>query len=92
VLVENNYYIGVQNPWELYVTSGANGLLNASGNITNNCAFVNGWTPGAEVIPGTDALSDFSPVPYSYTLGAASDIPYYVQTYSGAGKYPYVSP
>jgi pectate lyase len=91
VLVENNYFLGVQNPWERFVTSGSAGLLKATGNITNNCTFVNGWVSGAVVIPGTDTLgSDLNPPPYTYTLGTASDIPYYVQTYAGSGKYPYV--
>jgi pectate lyase len=94
VLVENNYYLGVQNPWERFITSGTPGLLHASGNITNNCAFVNGWVSGAVVIPGDDTLTDASLTTniYAYTLDAASDIPYYVTTYAGSGKYPYVVP
>jgi pectate lyase len=90
VLVENNYFLGVQNPWERFVTTGSPGLLKAAGNITNNCTFVNGWVTGAVVIPGTDTLGpDLNPPPYSYTLTPATDVPYYVQTYSGNGKYPY---
>ena len=90
VLVENNYFLGVQNPWERFVTSGTAGKLWASGNITNSCTFVNGWVSGAVVIPGNDPLgSELNPPLYSYTLGAASDVPYYVQTYAGSGKYPY---
>ena len=94
VLVENNYYLGVQNPWERFVTSGSPGLLHASGNITNNCAFVNGWVSGAVVIPGDDTLTDPSLTTgiYPYTLDAAADVPYYVTTYAGSGKYPYVAP
>jgi pectate lyase len=96
VLIENNFYQGVQNPWELYTTSGPTGLLLA---VSNNIPYlstaygntwVNAWTSGASLIPGTDSLSYFSPVPYSYTPDDASVVPYYVQTYSGAGKYPYV--
>jgi pectate lyase len=96
VLVERNFYQGVQNPWELYTTSGPTGLLLA---ISNNIPYlstaygntwVGGWTSGASLIPGTDTLSDFSPVPYAYTPNQASDVPYYVQTYAGHGKYPYV--
>lgn len=99
VLVENNYFLGVQNPWERFVTGagGDPGKLKASGNITNNCTFVNGWTSGAIVIPGNDNLgSELNPPPYSQlpfyypALTPASDVPYYVQTYSGSGKYPYV--
>lgn len=90
VLLENNYFLGVQNPWERFVTSGSPGLLKASGNITNNCTFVNGWVSGAVVIPGNDTLgSELNPPPYAYTLTPASDVPYYIQTYSGHGKYPY---
>ncbi len=94
VLVENNYYLGVQNPWERFVTSGSPGLLHASGNITNNCPFVNGWVSGAVVIPGTDTLTDPSLTTniYAYTLDEASGVPYYVTTYAGSGKYPYVAP
>jgi pectate lyase len=93
--VENNFYQGVQNPWELYTTSGTVGQLLA---ISNNIPYlstaygntwVNGWTSGASLIPGTNSLSYFNPVPYSYTPDDASVVPYYVQTYSGAGKYPY---
>jgi len=91
VLVENNYFIGVQNPWERFLTIGNPGLLKASGNITNNCTFVNGWVSGAVVIPGNDTLgSELNPPPYTYTLTPALDVPYYIQTYAGHGKYPYV--
>ncbi len=94
VLVENNYFLGVQNPWERFVTGTPGnfpGKLMASGNITNNCTFVNGWTGGAIVIPGNDTLgSELNPPLYTYTLTPASDVPYYVQTYAGHGKYPYV--
>ena len=96
VLVENNYFLGVQNPWERFVTSGNAGLLKATGNITNNCTFVNGWVSGAVVIPGNDTLgAELNPPPYTQSpfyyppLTPASDVPYYVQTYAGHGKYPY---
>ena len=92
VLVENNYFIGVQNPWERFVTSGTAGLLKAAGNVTNSCTFVNGWVSGAVVIPGNDVLTDPSLTSglYPYTLTTTTDVPYYIQTYSGNGKYPYV--
>lgn len=91
VLVENNYFIGVQNPWERFVTSGSLGLLKAVGNITNNCTFVSGWVSGAVVIPGNDTLgAELNPPPYSYSLTPTIDVPYYIQTYAGHGKYPYV--
>ena len=91
VLAENNYFIGVQNPWERFVTGGSPGLLHASGNITNNCPFVNGWTAGAVVIPGTDTLgAEMNPPLYTYPLDAAAVVPYYVTTFAGSGKFPYV--
>lgn len=91
VLVENNYFLGVQNPWEKFTATRANGLLRATGNITNNCTFVNGWVSGAVVIPGNDTLgAELNPPPYTYTLTPANDVPYYIQTYAGHGKYPYV--
>jgi pectate lyase len=92
VLVENNYFLGVQNPWERFVTGagGDPGKLRAIGNITNNCTFVNGWVSGAIVIPGNDMLgAELNPPPYPYTLTPTTDVPYYVQTYAGHGKYPY---
>ena len=100
VLVENNFYQGVQNPWELLTTSGTTGLLLATNNNVNyldtasGVTWVNGWYAGQSLIPGTNSLSEFSPVPYAYTnaLHAAGNVPHYVQTYSGAGKYPYVAP
>lgn len=94
VLVENNYFLGVQNPWERFVTGTPGnfpGKLKAAGNITNNCTFVNGWVSGAIVIPGNDTLgSELNPPPYAYALTPTTDVPYYVQTYAGHGKYPYV--
>lgn len=73
VLVENNYFLGVQNPWERFITSGSPGLLKATGNITNNCTFVSAWVSGAVVIPGNDTLgSELNPPPYPYTLDRKS--------------------
>jgi pectate lyase len=100
VLVENNFYQGVQNPWELFTTIGTTGLLYATNNNVNyldtsyGVTWVNGWVADQSLIPGTDTLTDptLTSGIYPYTLDAASDVPYYVQTYSGAGKYPYVSP
>ncbi|MCX7722004.1 MAG: hypothetical protein N2379_02955, partial [Verrucomicrobiae bacterium] len=92
VLVENNYFLGVQNPWERYVTTGSPGLLKATGNITNNCTW-RVWTSGVVLIPGNDTLTapELTTEIYPYTLDPAEDVPYYVQTYAGAGKYPYVT-
>lgn len=99
VLVENNFYQGVQNPWELFTTTGTTGLLWATNNNVNyldtsyGVTWVNGWVADQSLIPGTNTLTDptLTSGIYPYTLDAASDVPYYVQTYSGAGKYPYVS-
>lgn len=92
VLVENNYFLGVQNPWERYVTSGSPGLLKATGNITNNCVW-RIWTSGVVLISGDDTLTapELTTQLYPYTLDPAEHVPYYVQTYAGAGKYPYVT-
>lgn len=92
VLVENNYFLGVQNPWERYVTTGTPGLLKATGNITNNCTWAV-WSKDVVLIPGDDTLTapELTTEIYPYTLDPAEHVPYYVQTYAGAGKYPYVS-
>jgi pectate lyase/ribosomal protein L11 len=99
VLVENNYFSGVQNPWELLTTTGTTGLLRATGNnvtgpgdTTAGNSWVNGWYPGQSLIPGTDTLPDLNPPPYIYntSLDTAVDASFYVPTYSGNGKYPYV--
>lgn len=102
VLVENNHYDTVFNPWELATSSqGPNGLLFASGNITNNCTFSTGHydanLPNSGVVvlvPGTDTLTDplLTSGIYPYALDAVADVPYFVQTYAGSGKYPYVAP
>lgn len=93
VLVENNYFLGVQNPWERYVTSGNPGRLKARGNITRDCTW-RVWTRGVELIDGNDELTDpaLTTELYPYTLTPTEHVPHYVQTYAGAGKYPYVQP
>ena len=92
LLVENNYFLNVQNPWERFTSSepGAPGLLKATGNITNNCTWSSTWVAGVTLIPGTDTLgSDLNPPLYTYPLDPAADVPYYIQTYCGSGKYPF---
>lgn len=91
VLVENNYFLGVQNPWERYVTSGKPGLLRAVGNITRDCTW-RVWTRGVEPIDGDDELTDplLTTDLYPYTLTPTEHVPYFVKTYAGTGKYPYV--
>lgn len=101
VLVENNYYDNVYNPWELATSSkGPDGLLRCTGNITNNCTFsTNHYNPNLPnsgiliLVPGTNTLStgvnQLNPPPYSYTLDAAADIPNSVTNSTGAGKGPF---
>jgi pectate lyase len=80
LLVENNYFENVKNPWEQYVDrcSGTQGKLKASG---NNIGFMDtsynvtwyvstGSSDGQSyLIPGTDVV--FTP-PYSYSFDSAS--------------------
>jgi pectate lyase len=104
VLVENNHYEGVYNPWELATSSaGPNGLLRATGNITNDCAFstthYNANLPNGGVVvlvDGSDVLTPaatdpigLNPPPYAYTLDAAADVKTLVTTHAGAGKGPF---
>lgn len=100
VLVENNFYDNVQNPWELATSSrGPNGKLRATGNITNNCVFTTAYNsnlPNGGVVvlvDGSDTLSsgpnELNPPPYPYTLHPAIDIPALVQANAGAGKGPF---
>jgi pectate lyase len=82
-LVENNYFINVQNPWERYVSSvGVDhpGLLYAAGNVLNNVTW-NVHGSGVVLIDGTDTV--FTPS-YSYTLDNAVDVPAIVQNGAGA--------
>jgi pectate lyase len=98
LLVENNFYLGVQNPWELLTTSGTTGKLKASGNNLTGPSdtsfgntWVAGWYPGQSLIPGTDTLTDLNPPPYTYTniLDSAANVPSLIQSYAGSGKYPF---
>ena len=68
VLVENNYFSGVQNPWELLTTSGTTGLLKATGNnvtgpgdTSAGNSWLAGWYAGQSLIPGTNTLPDLNP-------------------------------
>jgi len=83
VLVENNYFENVQNPWERYVTTGTPGKIRTIGNVLVNCTFVasvDGEDNTVEIPDGNDTV--FTP-PYSYTLDAASSIKSIVM--AGAG-------
>jgi pectate lyase len=86
LLIENNNFENAANPWERFVTTGSNGLARATNNITNNCIFVDAWTEGATVIPGTNDV--FAP-PYSYVMEPPADIPSTVTNNAGAGKGPF---
>ena len=102
VLVENNFFDGVQNPWEVLITTNivnTDGLLRATGNVTNNTTFTTSYTfnfPDGYVtlVPGTNVLTAGDPVglnppPYPYTLDLASAVPNLVTNQAGAGKGPY---
>jgi pectate lyase len=103
VLVENNHYQGVQNAWELATSSlGDDGLLRATGNITNNCTFTTSYAANLPnngivvLIPGNDALTPavtdpigLNPPPYAYALDPAADVMEKVTTHAGAGKGPF---
>lgn len=94
LVVENNWFQNVQNPWEQYITgaSGTQGLLSAAG---NNVGFLetsynvrwSGTHTNKDgtidvMVPGTDTV--FTP-PYSYTLDNVSAIPNIVTNNAGAG-------
>jgi pectate lyase len=100
VLLENNHYEAVQNPWELIVTSGPTGLLRATGNLTNNCTFTTAYahnTGGTLIlVDGSDSLTPaatdpigLNPPPYSYTLDPVNQVETLVTTHAGAGKGPF---
>ncbi|HHY84410.1 MAG TPA: hypothetical protein GYA07_02560 [Verrucomicrobia bacterium] len=93
ILVENNYFDSVKNVWELYRTTGTDGKVFASGNIQVNTTWSAGSDSSSIQIPGTDVLSDevngLNPVPYSYTLDPAGDVPSMVTNNAGAGKGPF---
>ena len=86
LLVENNFFENVHNPWERYVTSGTAGLLLARGNNVGYLGTANGVTWSASgssvLIPGTDAV--FTP-PYSYTMDSAANVKTIVTAGAGAG-------
>lgn len=93
ILVENNYFDTVKNVWELYRTSGPDGKVFASNNIEVNTTWAAGDDSNSIQIPGTDVLSNepngLNPLPYSYSLDAASLVPNLVTNGAGVGKGPF---
>ncbi len=90
-LVENNFFEGCQNPWELLRKTGTpdGKLLALKNNITfmdtsGGNTWVDGWyttaTETTVLIPGTDSV--FSP-PYSYTLDSTADVRTKVMSHAG---------
>lgn len=77
--VENNWFENVQNPWEIYLTTGTPPKIWAAGNVQVNTT----WTTN---YPATDDV--FVP-PYNRVLDAATTIPSTVITHAGAGKGPF---
>lgn len=78
ILIENNYFQNVDEPWTLYVTTGTNGMMQATGNLLVNCTSTN--------TPATDSV--FTP-PYAYPLRSAAAVPGVVTNFAGAGKGPF---
>lgn len=79
VLVENNYFENVQNPWERFITTGTPGKLRVSGNIRVNTTEI---TDEDRVIPpGNDVV--FTP-PYPYTLESGASVKASVSAGAGA--------
>ncbi len=93
VLVENNYFDSVKNPWELYRTTGADGKVFASNNIEVNTTWAVGDDSNSILIPGTDVLASsangLNPPPYAYSLAVAASIPAAVTDGAGVGKGPF---
>ncbi|MBN2547030.1 MAG: hypothetical protein JXB50_14610 [Spirochaetes bacterium] len=83
VLVENNYFENVRNPWERYVTTGTPGKIRTIGNVLINCFFEAGEDSEDNIIEIPDGNDTVFTPPYTYTLDAASNVKSIVIT--GAG-------
>lgn len=91
--IENNYFDGVRNPWEVYITD----TTNVVGKIfaTNNLEVGTIWSSSTtntrkglsivRIVPGDDEV--FVP-PYSYNPDPASAVPKLVTNFAGAGRGP----
>jgi pectate lyase len=86
VRIENNYFLDVKNPWEVYVTTGTTGKVYAVNNIQVGTSFSIGDDAKSLLVPGTDTV--FVPA-YSYTLDPAANVPAAITNHAGAGKGPY---
>lgn len=84
--IENNWFENVQNPWEVYITTGTPGKVFATGNRFVNVTWYENPADGRIVPPGTDTV--FLP-PYSYTLDPADNVPAVVIEHAGAGRGPF---
>jgi hypothetical protein len=72
-LIENNYFVGVNDPYDIYITDPNDGKIGASGNIFVNCT--------GQIDEGNDVV--FEPN-YAYTPDSAEDIPTIVRHGAGA--------
>jgi len=84
--IENNWFENVQNPWEVYITTGTPGKVYATGNRFVNVTWYENPADGRIVPPGTDDV--FTP-PYSYMLDPVDDVPATVMEHAGAGRGPF---
>lgn len=79
ILIENNYFLNVDEPWDLQVTAGStNGMMQSVGNLLVNCTNTN--TPANDTV--------FTP-PYPYTPDPAGNVPGLVTNYAGVGRGPF---
>ena len=75
VLIQNNSFENVKDPYYIYVTNGQGGKIRASGNVFTNVM--------GKIDDGNDTV--FAP-PYAYTLDSATNVKAKVTTGAGAGK------
>jgi len=84
--IENNWFENVQNPWEVYITSGQPGKVYAAGNKFVNVKWYESPSDGRYTPPGNDTV--FAP-PYTYSLHPVDLVPTIVTRYAGAGRGPF---
>ena len=75
LLIENNYFNTVDDPYYVYVTTGTDGMIEAYDNVFIDCT--------GQIDPGTDNV--FTP-PYSYTLDDPYSVPGIVMAGAGSGS------